>query len=75
MSEQWECFLCCKDEDDNTLPTAYLSNLHPLCHNCGDSVLRNEKHIQRHRLTYHIEFGDIIIASNIPIVNDLICKN
>ena len=75
MSDKWECFLCCKEEDFNRLPSAYLSNSHPLCQICGDTILNNLDHKQRYRLTYHKNIGDIIVVSNIPVETGLHCKN
>lgn len=75
MNEKWECFLCCRAEDFEILPHGYLSNSHPLCSSCANSVLKNENHKQRFRLTYHREIGDIIISSNIPIQTGYAIRN
>lgn len=75
MNEKWECFLCCREEDFEILPAGYLSNSHPLCCNCANSVLQNENHKQRFRLTYHKDIGDVILASNIPILTGHFTKN
>jgi hypothetical protein len=75
MNEKWECFLCCKEDDIETLPYGYLSNSHPLCNACADAVLNDENHIQRFRLSYHKEIGDIIIAFNIPLQTGYAIRN
>ena len=63
-NEEWECYLCGKEDDFEILPYGYLGNLHPLCRVCADSVLHNENHKQRFRLTYHKDIGDILISNN-----------
>lgn len=75
INEKWECFLCCKEDDFDKLPYGYLSNSHPLCRECANSILKNENHNQRFRLSYHKEIGDIVIASNIPIQNGFANRN
>ena len=75
MNEKWECFLCCKEDDFETLPYGYLSNSHPLCRICANYVLEDENHRQRFRLTYHLEIGDLVIASNVPIQTGHASKN
>lgn len=67
MNDNWECFLCGSEEDSEVLPYGYLSNNHPLCCRCANSVLNNENHKQRFRLSYHKDIGDIVIVGNIPI--------
>jgi hypothetical protein len=61
VNDQWECFLCCKEDDFDVLPFGYLGNSHPLCAKCADNVLYNKRHPQRFRLTYHKFIGDIAI--------------
>lgn len=73
--EKWECFLCCKEADFAILPSAYLSNSHPLCINCADDVLKKQKHKQRFRLTYHHDMGDLVLASNVAIPTGYYTKN
>lgn len=75
MNEKWECFLCSKEEDFEILPDGYLSNSHPLCCNCANSILQNENHKHRFRLTYHKKLGDIILVSNVPILTGNFTKN
>jgi hypothetical protein len=75
MNDKWECFLCCKEEDFEILPQGYLSNSHPLCNTCADSVLTNENHKQRYRLTYHNRMGAIVIALNVPIQTGYVIRN
>lgn len=75
INEKWECFLCSKEEDFETLPYGYISNSHPLCITCANAVLIEENHKQRFRLTYHKTIGDIIIVSNIPISVEFANKN
>ncbi len=67
MNECWECFLCSDEENFNILPSAYLSNSHPLCKKCSDVILNDENHKQRFRLTYHSKIGDLKMISNIPV--------
>lgn len=75
MNDKWECFLCCKEGDFKILPDGYISNSHPLCNACANSVLTNENHKQRFRMTYHKEVGDVIMAGNIPISSGHFTKN
>lgn len=58
--DRWECFLCCKEDEFDNLPSGYLANYHPLCEKCADNVLFEENHRDRFRLTYHKDIGDII---------------
>jgi hypothetical protein len=58
-NEKWECYLCCNEENFETLPHGYLGNYHPLCCVCAYSVIMNKKHKDYFRLTYYIEIGDI----------------
>lgn len=67
INECWECFLCSKEETFEILPTAYLSNSHPLCKKCADTILKDENHKQRFRLSYHNSIGDLKMISNIPV--------
>jgi hypothetical protein len=67
MNEMWECYMCCKEAVFDTLPYGYLSNYHPLCYTCANSVLHDENHKERFRLTYHKEFGDLVMVANIPV--------
>ena len=67
MKKKWECFLCCKEKDFKTLPYGYLSNSHPLCKACANSVLENENHKHRSRISYHKAIGDISMVADIPI--------
>jgi hypothetical protein len=67
INENWECFLCTKENKFETLPTGYLSNWHPLCQTCADIVLNEERHMHRFRLTYHNKIGDIKLLANIPV--------
>lgn len=75
INDKWECFLCGREDDFEILPSAYLSNYHPLCSSCADDVFKNEKHKQRFRLTYHQDTGDIILASNVPVPTGHYTKN
>jgi hypothetical protein len=59
-NDKWECFLCCKEDDFDILPSAYLGNYQPLCERCADEVVFNRHHSQRYRLSYHKDFGDIV---------------
>ena len=67
IDENWECFLCAADIDFKIIPVGYLSNSHPLCEKCANSILKDEKHKQRFRLTYHNQLGDIKIIADIPV--------
>ena len=67
LNDNWECFLCTAEYDLSVEPSGYLSNSHPLCEKCANSVLKDEKHKQRFRLTYHSQIGDLKIIANIPI--------
>ncbi len=67
MNDKWECFLCCSEEKFEVLPYGYLSNNHPLCFECANSVLNDENHKQRFRLSYNKDIGDVVIAGNIPV--------
>ena len=75
INKKWECFLCCREDDFKIPPVGFLSNYHPLCRYCADSVLQNRFHRQYFRLTYHESLGDIVIASNIPILTGSFLKN
>ena len=67
VNENWECFLCAQPYNFEFLPSGYLSNSHPLCKYCADSVLNEEKHKHRFRLTYHHQIGDLKLVANIPV--------
>lgn len=67
INENWECFLCTKEFNFEILPKAYISNSHPLCEICADSVLEDQNHKHRFRLTYHSKTGDIEMVANIPV--------
>ena len=73
--EKWECFLCCQEADFEIFPSAYLSNYHPLCSNCANEVLENQDHEQRFRLSYHEDFGNLVMVSNIPIQTGKFTRN
>lgn len=66
-NEYWECYLCAAEFVNLTLPSGYLSNSHPLCKSCSNSILDNESHNERIRLTYHNSIGDLKMLANIPI--------
>jgi hypothetical protein len=57
--EKWECYLCCKEDDFEVLPSAYIANYHPLCRRCADYSLYDREHSQHYRLTYHELTGDL----------------
>jgi len=75
MNVKWECFLCGNEEYFEILPKGYLSNSHPLCSKCANLVLQDINHKHRFRLTYHMDLGDIKLASNIPISTGNYTKN
>lgn len=75
MNEKWECFLCSKEYDFESLPTGYLSNSHPLCFICANLILNNQNHEQRFRLSYHKDIGDIVFVSHIPVPSGNFIKN
>ncbi len=75
MKKRWECHLCAVEKDFEIAPSGWLANYHPLCFECTDEVLEDEDHPDRFRLTYHEEFGNIKIVSNIPITIDRYTKN
>jgi len=60
INDKWECYLCCKEDDFEVLPSGYLGNYHPLCIKCADYVLYDKNHSQHLRLTYHECAGDIV---------------
>lgn len=64
-NEKWECYLCVQDYHFEELPAGYLSNSHPLCLQCANSVLNDVKHKHRFRLTYHKKIGDLKLVSNV----------
>lgn len=71
INECWECFLCSLEDDFDNEPSGYLSNYHPLCLNCANDIYYNLEGENRFRLTFHIEFGDLIFFEKqlIPIEN------
>jgi hypothetical protein len=71
MNEKWECYLCGKEDKFNNLPDGYLGNYHPLCLTCANDIYYDNDNEDRFRLTYHIEFGDLLFWENqlLPIAN------
>ena len=65
----WECYSCGTENEFKNNPTAYLGNYHPLCKNCADNVLYNEKNKNHFRLTYHKTIGDLKMIGNVPVEN------
>ncbi len=65
----WECYLCSFENSFEENPKGYLANYHPLCGNCADKVLNDERNQHRNRLTYHFKIGDLKIIGNIPVEN------
>lgn len=64
MNENWECYLCGREDDFDNLPDGYLGNCHPLCLNCSDDIYYDSDNEDRFRLTYHSEFGDLLYWEN-----------
>lgn len=66
-NECWECFLCATEYKFAIFPSAYLSNFHPLCKICADTILNDQSHSERIRLTYYDSIGDLKMLANIPV--------
>jgi len=64
MNEKWECYLCGKEDIFDHPASGFLGNYHPLCLNCANNVFYCENHIDRFRLTYHSEYGDLRFVNN-----------
>lgn len=75
MNEKWECYLCAREEDSETIPSGWLANYHPLCNNCANEVLKDENHDDRFRLTYHEEIGNLKMVSNVPVSLEKYLRN
>lgn len=63
--QQWECYLCGKEDEFENMPAGYLANYHPLCRQCANAVWDNDYRSERHRLTYHQDVGDIDSKSGV----------
>lgn len=69
INENWECYLCSKENSFEINPNGYLANYQPLCRKCADNVLNDDDNKYRFRLTYHEKIGDIKIINSIPVEN------
>ncbi|WP_133299955.1 hypothetical protein [Larkinella punicea] len=65
INTKWECYVCSTENLFKILPTGYLSNYHPLCKNCADSILKDHHHKFYYRLTYHAQIGELKIIGSV----------
>lgn len=71
MNNKWECYKCGFEDNFENMPSGYLANYHPLCLNCANDIYYDNENVDRFRLTFHIEQGDLFFFENLlhPISN------